>query len=195
MNIKKAIISLAIIAILIFSAIGAGNIIINKNVGYIPHQNVQYDEVTTDDIDEKTKEDGTEFKLLDDKGTIELINEGFESGFTPAGWTNTGWIWDQYGGPCEGIHWDYSWAAGDTLTTPSLNFQVDTELTFQNAAESAGHPMTLEVYVDGDKVWEDVGYTHVDCELNTVDLSSYSGVHTISFVGMTSDIYGQILQE
>ena len=173
---------------MIFSAIGAGNILLNKKVEHMPHQDIQYNEKTTDDI--------PEFQVLGDKGLIELINEGFEAGSTPAGWTNTGWLWDYQSAPCEGIHWDYSWAAGDTLTTPALDFQVNTELTFQNAVETATHPMNLEIYVDGiDLVWSDYRYTHTDCELNTVDLSIYSGDHTISFVGMTSDFYGQILDD
>jgi hypothetical protein len=46
-------------------------------------------------------------------------------------------------------------------------------------------------------VYASYGYTHTSCEVVEVDLSAFSdgGVHTISFVGMTSDFYGQILDD
>ncbi len=59
-----------------------------------------------------------------------LINESFENGFPPENWTNTGWLDSYYGEPYHGDHWAYSWASGDVLTTPPLEFGDKTTLTF-----------------------------------------------------------------
>jgi len=127
---------------------------------------------------------------------VTLINEGFEGAFPPAGWTNTGWVDSLYGFPHGGSFWAYSWAMGDTLTTPALTFLDDTELRFWTCAEGATHPMDLEVYVDSTLVFSDMGYTHTSYIENVVDLSAFdNGVHTVEFVGLTSDFYGQMLDD
>ena len=155
--------------------------------------------------DEPSTQNGTHEILLEKfvsvtgvGGTITLIDEGFEGGATPTGWTNTGWLWDYYSSSCEGVHWVYSWSGGDTLTTPGLTFgDSTTTLTFQYKAERGDHPMDLEVYCDATKVWSAYGYTNTNCLTATVDLTAFadSGVHTISWVGMTSDMYGQVLDD
>ena len=127
-----------------------------------------------------------------------VIEEGFEDGIpgTAEGWTNTGWLWDYYGAPCEGSHWAFSWAMGDTLTTPTFTFgNESTTLTFQKAVDSATHPMDFEVYVDSTLVYADYGFTNTDCEMVTVPLGNDGLDHTVSFVGQTSDFYGQILDD
>jgi len=127
-----------------------------------------------------------------------LINEGFESGI-PTDWSNTGWLLDYYGSPHNGSNWIYSWAAGDTLITPSLNFDQDTVLSFWYCAEIATNPMDLELYIDTNDVshmiWNDTGFTHTSYQQVTIDLSGYTGDHTILFIGMTSDMRGQLLDD
>jgi uncharacterized repeat protein (TIGR01451 family)/fimbrial isopeptide formation D2 family protein len=128
-------------------------------------------------------------------GITTLIDEGFEGSFPPAGWTNTGWLRNQYGEAHEGTGWIYSWGAGDTLTTPTLTFGDDTELRFWYAAEDSGHSMDLEVYIDDTLLWSDYGYTHETYTEEIIDLSAYTGDHSISFVAMTSDFYGQMIDD
>ena len=129
----------------------------------------------------------------------DTLEEGFENNWPPDGWTNDGWQLDLFGYPHSGDHWAYSWADGDILTTPVLNLGWDAELRFWYAAESYQHPMDLEVWVDGytsgDLVWSSYGHTHTTYEEGIVDLSSYTGNHTISFVGRTSGYYGQCLDD
>ena len=137
--------------------------------------------------------DNNKYTQTVNKGDIVLIEEGFESGVNPPGWINTGWLLSLYGDPCEGLEFAYSWASGDTLTTPSIVFQQDTNLSFWYRVESSSHPMDLEIYVDTTLVWSDYGFSHTDCLFETVNLSSFTGDHTISFIGMTQDFYGQIL--
>ncbi len=137
----------------------------------------------------------TSFKLIETAKADILINEGFET-WPPAGWTNTGWLDSYYGSSHNGTHWAYSWANGDTLTTPSIAFGEDTELSFWYGAENAGHPMSLQVKLDNSLVvWSHVGFSHTSYLQAVVDLSSYSGDHTISFIGLTSDFYGQMLDD
>lgn len=130
-----------------------------------------------------------------------VLEEGFEQDFPPVNWTNNGWQKDLYGSPCEGSHWAYSWAIGDTLTTPSLYFGPDyTTLTFQHKVESSAHPMDLEIYLDYQTpdemlVWSYYEATYESCEVKVVNLPAYDSEHSISFVGKTSDFYGQILDD
>jgi hypothetical protein len=90
-----------------------------------------------------------------------LIDEGFESAFPPVGWGNTGWIDSLYGFPHSGSYWAYSWTMGDTLTTPTLDFVCDSQMSFWYNAEGSTHPMTLEVYCNGDLVFQEIDYTHM----------------------------------
>ena len=144
--------------------------------------------------------DNVQFGTFALESTDVLIEEGFESGI-PSSWTNTGWLLSYYGSACEGTEWAYSWAAGDELTTPTLTFEDETVISFQNAVESSTHPMDLEVWLDygtasEELIWSDYGYTHVACELNEIILgSSYAGDHTITWLGLTSDFYGQIVDD
>jgi len=111
---------------------------------------------------------------------VVLINESFENGFPPENWTNTGWLDSWYGEPYDGDHWAYSWTLGDTLTTFPVEFGVNTTLTFWYRAETI-YPKNFEVYVNDTLVWGDYGFDHVDYEMGTVYLDSYSGLKTISF--------------
>ncbi len=142
--------------------------------------------------------------LLDDlyKSRITIFSSGFES------WTekvpdefisNTGWLEDYYGGPHNGSHWAYSWSAGDTITTPVITFGNDTELSFWYCAEKATNPMSLEVYIDtinlSHMIWNDSSFSHTSYENAIINLSDYSSDHQILFVGMTSDMYGLLLDD
>ncbi len=129
-------------------------------------------------------------------GTTTLLEEGFEGSiFPPSGWTSTGWLDSYYGSAHSGSGWAYSWGAGDTLTTPLLTFGTDTELSFWFGAENAAHPMSLQVKLDNAVVlWSESGFTHSYVQA-VVDLSAYSGSHTINFIGLTSDMYGQLLDD
>ena len=132
----------------------------------------------------------------DDRAIINLINEGFESGFPPTGWTNVGWLDSPYGTAHTGSHWAFSWAIADTLTTPTLQFEEDTELSFWYCKESGGAAKTLEVYIDGSTlVWSDTGFTHTSYQQAIVDLSMYTGDHTVDFIGQTEDFKGQLLDD
>jgi hypothetical protein len=138
-------------------------------------------------------------KAIDCYIALEESFECWEDGVTwpPPGWSNTGWLPDLYGdpeAPCDGDHWAFSWAAGDLLTSPVFTFgNYSTTLTFEYFAELSTHPMNLEVLVDGSVVWSDYGYTHTTCTVATIDLGNDGLPHTIGFRGMTSDFYGQIL--
>jgi hypothetical protein len=129
-----------------------------------------------------------------------ILDADFEvwNGSLPDGFTvNTGWLDSLYGFPHGGSHWAYSWAAGDKLTTITLTFHSDTELSFFYSAESATTPMDLEVYLDDTiLIWSSYGFIHTTYYQVVVDLSSYSGDHTISFLGLTSSsTYGQMLDD
>lgn len=128
----------------------------------------------------------------DVKGEV-ILWESFENGFPPENWTNTGWLDSLYGEPYHGDHWAYSWAAGDALTTPPLEFGVYTTLTFWYRAESSTHPENLEVYVNDTLVWSDYGFTHDNYEMETVYLDSLSGLKNIKFVTNTGDFYGTLV--
>ena len=109
---------------------------------------------------------------------------------------NSGWLDSLYGSAHSGSKWAYSWTAGDTLTVDIDLLADDSELTFWKAAESATHPMDLEVYVNGNLEFSDLGYTHTDYEMETVDLGAYNGMTiTLEIVGNTSDFYGQMLED
>ena len=125
---------------------------------------------------------------LDD--SVVLINESFENGFPPENWTNIGWLDSLYGEPYHGDHWGYSWTCGDELTTPPLEFGVNTTLTFWYRAESQYHPMNLYVYVNDTLVWENEEITNDNYEMATVNLDSFSGLKTITFTQCIGDFYG-----
>ena len=128
---------------------------------------------------------------LDD--SVVLINESFENGFPPENWTNTGWLDSLYGEPYHGDHWAFSWSF-DELTTFPIEFGVNTTLTFWYRAEVATHPIEgFEVFVNDTLVWSDDYSTHVDYEMVTVHLDSFSGLKTIEFVTSIGDFYGMCL--
>jgi len=129
---------------------------------------------------------------------VDIIEE-FES-VLPEGWTSTGWLWKLYGIPHNGSGWLFSWAAGDTLTTKTFTFTDDTELSFWYASENSAHPMGLEVYIDNisnqeNMIWNHTGFTHTEYHQANVNLSNYPGKHSIIFVGKTSDMYGQMIDD
>jgi hypothetical protein len=124
------------------------------------------------------------------------INEGFES-WPPTGWINTGWLNSSYGFAHSGDQWAFSWSAGDTLTTSTIDFnKSNIQLSFWYAAENMGNSMTLEVYIDETTLlWSNIDFTHSTYIKEIIDLSSYSGSHTISFVAQTDGFYGQMLDD
>jgi hypothetical protein len=125
---------------------------------------------------------------------VVLINESFENGFPPENWTNTGWLDSFLGEPYDGDHWAYSWTFGDELTTPPLEFDVNTTLTFWYRVESATHPQQLEVYVNDTLIWADYEILNDEYEMVTVSLDSYSGLNTILFYNSGySDFYGLMI--
>ena len=190
MNIRHAIIVLSIVGIMIFSAVGAGIILNEKQLNIITQEDIVYSE-ESNSYQAKTTSTAP-------YGSITLIDEGFESGFPLAGWTNSGWTDSSYGHAHSGSHWAYSWAGGDQLITQELTFGSDTELYFWSGTEDISHSASLEIWIDGyaigDLVWYEYNFTHNYIE-QFVDLSSYTGQHNISFVGLTSDFYGQILDD
>jgi len=113
--------------------------------------------------------------------------------------SNTGWLENYYGTAHNGSGWAYSWSAGDTLTTPVITLGVDTELSFWYCAEKATNPMSLEVYIDtkdiSHMIWNDSNFNHTSYENAIINLSDYPGDHQILFVGMKSDMYGQLLDD
>jgi hypothetical protein len=110
--------------------------------------------------------------------------------------SNTGWTDSNYGYAHGGSHWAYSWAVGDTLTTPPITLLCDSELHFWYCAESSSHPMSLEVYCNGNLVFSDYDYDFTTYAEAIVDLSAYDETTiTIDFVGLTSDFYGQLLDD
>ena len=127
-----------------------------------------------------------------------ILNEGFESGI-PTGWSNTGWLENYYGAAHTGNGWAYSWALGDTLTTSSMVFGDNTELSFWYCAENAANPMALEVYIDttnnANLIWSDADFSQTSYEKVSINLSEYSGNHKIIFLGKTSDMRGQLLDD
>jgi len=132
-----------------------------------------------------------------EKNRSTIFNSSFESwtdGTPDEFETNTGWLDSLYGTAHSGDHWAFSWAAGDTLTTSMLTFGTDTELRFWYAAEG-GHQMDLEIKIDDILIWSHYDFTHTTYIEEVVNLSAYTGDHTISFVGMTSDFYGQMLDD
>jgi hypothetical protein len=136
---------------------------------------------------------------------VTIFEEGFEDwsddGNLPSDmWdSNNGWLKSYFEGSVganSGREWAYSWAAGDTLKTILINFGDNTELTFWYAMEKTGHPMTLRVYIDETTlIWSKENYANINYVQAIVNLSSYNGEHTISFVAGTSDQYGQLLDD
>ena len=136
---------------------------------------------------------GTSQSLDDPVGQV-MVWESFENGFPPENWTNTGWVDSLYGEPYHGSHWAYSWAAGCALTTPPLEFGMNTTLTFWYRAESSYHPQDLEVYVNDTLVWSDYGLIHDHYIMQTVHLDSFSGLKDITFLDSgPSDFYGKMV--
>jgi PKD repeat protein len=135
-----------------------------------------------------------------------LINQGFEeSGWNynnpPTGWSTSTYFYfnSLYGDPHSGSQHAYSYSNGDSMISPTVGFQYDTELTFWYAAESPNQ-QTLEVYLDGkdsgDLIWSDTGFTHTDYQLATVDLSMYYGDHFVEFVNNgPTGLYGHIIDD
>ncbi len=125
-----------------------------------------------------------------------ILDEGFEDIFPPIGWTNTGWVDSLYGFPHGGSSWAYSWAKGDTLTTKILSFGTHTNLSFWYSIEKVGHPMSLEVYIDETTIiWSMDNFSKPGYFQAVINLSTYHGDNTINFVGLTSDFYGQCLDD
>jgi len=131
-----------------------------------------------------------------------ILDEGFEGEWTnnlpSSKWiSNTGWLDSHYGNEHNGSHWAYSWTAGDNLTTKSITFGNDTELSFWYAAEKASTPQTLEVYIDDNiLIWSEENFENEDYIEAIINLSDYVGDHKINFVGMsTSFDYGQLLDD
>jgi len=133
------------------------------------------------------------------KKIANIIDEGFENGFPPNGWTNTGgggWLDSEYGYAHSGKHWAFSWETGNILKTYTCNLADNSELHFCYAAEKSDHPMDLEIYIDGTNlVYSIIGNVETEYQEAVVDLSSYTGAHTISFVALTDDYYGQMLDD
>ena len=131
-----------------------------------------------------------------------VFDDSFESLPFDANWDwNTGWLDSLYGFPCEGSYWAYSWAAGDEIGKNLPFGNYSTTLSFAYFAESDSHPMDLELWVDGSFYDGWYGFTHTDCLWETVTLPTdpvgiaAGPVHSIAFRGMTSDFYGQILDD
>lgn len=134
-----------------------------------------------------------------------IFEEGFEEEWVDSlpssNWIyNSGWLdglYPESGGAHSGNHWAFSWAAGDKLTTKSITFGNDTELSFWYKPENSVTPMTLEVYIDDTILILSIeDMNNLNYIQANIDLSNYTGDHTISFKGMTSSgTYGQLLDD
>jgi len=129
-----------------------------------------------------------------DKAIVTLINEGFESGI-PGEWTNTGWILNWYGFPHSGSNWVSNSAGGSYMETNPQTFSENTELRFWYCAFDSGEAQSLEVKIDSITVWSDIDFTHTTYQEAIVDLSSYTGTHTISFYNTESKFTPQNLDD
>jgi len=140
---------------------------------------------------------GLTVSVKSDIVNMTILEEEFESGI-PTKWDNTGWLDSLYGSSHNGTGWAYSWAKGDTLKTTTLNFGNNTKLSFWHASE-IGSPMSLEVYIDdtdtSNLLWSYYNFTYKEYNKIIIDLSSYSGNHQIIFVGKTSGLDGQLLDD
>ena len=125
------------------------------------------------------------------RATVTLIDEGFEDGI-PTDWTNTGWILNWYGFPHSGSNWVSASGSGSLLQTPSLTFGDNTQLSFWYAAESG--TMSMRVEIDSDEVWSKT-FSNTAYEQANVDLSSYTGTHTVSFICTSSGFYVENLDD
>jgi len=202
---KNVIISIAIVSIMIFSAIGAGTLLIKQNIDTIPKQNIAYHKSYDQDILQENDDTTPKKGSVDRDDAIILINESFENEFPPIGWTNNGWLDSLHGMSHTGSNWSYSWAGDeakdiDVMKTGILSFGNDTELRFWYAAESSSHPMDLEVHClsnrdNGVLVFSDENFTHTAYEEVVVDLSMFTGECMIQFSGLTSDFYGQMIDD
>jgi hypothetical protein len=109
---------------------------------------------------------------------------------------NTGWIDSLYGFAHSGVSWAYSWTYGDVLGTPAIDLECNPVLSFWYMAESSFNPMDLEVYANGVLVFAHYGYTHTSYIQAIVPLTAFENTPVVlEFVGLTSDFYGQCLED
>ena len=192
MKIHKPIISVAIVSIMIFSAVGAGTVFITEQ---FEPERVELSQQKPDfsDYPSVSSASSNNEKFSCD---FETWSGGIPTGDPDGFASNSGWIDSLYGFAHSGSSWAYSWGTGDTLTSPSISLDCNPLLSFWTAVEGSDHPMDLEIYCNDDLVFSDYGYTHTSYEKQIVDLSSYENtVVVLEFVGMTSDFYGQFLED
>ena len=138
--------------------------------------------------------------------TVTLLDEGFEGDWAketpPTGWTTNSSFWDKgpvFGSPSHtGDNHSFSWLANESMITPELEFQDNTELRFWHAAGAGGNG-SIDVYVN-DSVTRTLVLQIVDNTLATyteavVDLSNYTGTHTIEFVCLKTDFFGVMIDD
>jgi hypothetical protein len=137
--------------------------------------------------------------------TVPLV-DGFESTPFDLNWaTNTGWLDSLYGYAHGGSQWAYSWGAGDQLGSFPIMAGNSTdpahpafEVSFWHAVELSTHPMDLYIGIDGVPIYALFGVTdetYVNYVIDfTPDVTPH-GMHTVDFWGMTSDFYGQMLDD
>lgn len=125
-----------------------------------------------------------------------IIEEGFES-WLPDGWVSHGcWISSLYGEAHTGEHWAFSFAANDTLTTPNITFEPNTELSFWYRCEDSAQDYgNLSVLVNEEIVLSHFNFTNNEYQQATVDLSNYTGTHNISFFNHDDTLYGILLDD
>jgi len=148
-----------------------------------------------------------------DDNVVIVIQEGFEDPIwensTPAGWENTGWLWDLAGNtPCEGDHFLAQFSAGTRLTTPEFQFgdspnsngdHPGTLFSFQCYKESGAADQTIDIYLDygesSEELLDTLIITETDCTTYVLNLSSYSGRHTVSIILQTSGFFGTVIDD
>jgi hypothetical protein len=82
------------------------------------------------------------------------------------------------------------------LQTPVINLECNPILSFWYCAEASNHPMDLEVYCNGFLVFPHYGYTHTSYIQAIVPLAAFENTPVvIEFFGLTSDFYGQMLED
>ena len=136
--------------------------------------------------------------------TVTLLDEGFEGEWSydapPSGWSTDTCFWmnSVYGDPHSGSQHAYSYMINNSMITPSLNFQDDTELSFWYTAEISEEIKDLEVYLDGTTlVWYEYDINgSLGWQQAVVDLSNYSGAHTIEFIDKAeTGLYGLLIDD
>ena len=146
--------------------------------------------------------------LVTGQGSLDLLVEGFESDWPPAGWTDEteasyGWDLGPYGGPHTGSQWAYCNLAGSELMTPSIAMPSEGEFLlkfwYRSESSSAFNAQDFDVVIGADTVFQQVDVASTSYLEGVVSLSAYSGMDIqVKFIGQTGNggfAYGMCLDD